>query len=305
MPGIQDAAGKVTNALTASSAVAPYTGGFVAQSDPGLVSQAIKGYTDAAAAVPSSVSTVQTGINNMMGVTPVTSSTYTGNSQYDPTMAIQAATSPIYQKLMEQTLPGLRSSAIDSGAYTGDRSMSLMPAQVIRDAVSSAQNAGAAIGLQANDSYQQRALAGYQTDAGNALEAQKYNNTYALQSAQALPDLVDEQMKLRTSAGDLNNAALGVSTTAAQAAINDALQKYDYSIKSPYQGLDIAAALLGQLSGNYGTTTSNGTSNSTQVQTTGGLGNVVGGILGAASSIASLPTGGGGTLLGSLFKKGS
>jgi hypothetical protein len=183
--------------------------------------------------------------------------------------------------------------------------MSVLPQQVIAEAAARAQDTAATIGLQDYTNREQRRLSAYGTDQGNALTAQQFNNTYALNSAQLLPDLIDEQMKLRASVGDLNNAALGVSTGAAQAGINDNLARNDYAMKYPFQGLDIASALLAQLSGNYGTTTSNGTQ--TQVQSTGGLGNVVQGLAGLAGMVGSLPMGGGaslgGNLLGSLFSK--
>lgn len=301
MPGIQDASAKVTQALGTVSALPAYTGGFVAQPNTGLVDAAIGGYKDAAAAVPGAVQQMQGSIDSLGAVKPVTTGSYDVGGAYDLTGAINAATAPIYKQLQEQTLPGLRSSALESGAYTGDRAMSVVPTQVIGNAINDAQNTAATIGLQDYTNREQRRLAGYQTDQGNALDAAKYNNTFTLNSAQLMPDLLDEQMKLRASVGDLNTAALGLDTQRQQAGIDNNLAANDYAIKYPFQGLDIASALLSQLSGNYGTTSQQG--QTTNVQSSSGLGNVVQGLAGLASAAGSFAMPGGGTLLGSLFKK--
>jgi hypothetical protein len=67
MPGIQAAAGAVTDALGQVQALPAYTGPFVARPDQGLVDAAVGGYTGAAGAVPGAVGTVQQGIDNVLG----------------------------------------------------------------------------------------------------------------------------------------------------------------------------------------------------------------------------------------------
>jgi hypothetical protein len=306
LPGLTSTAGLVTDAVKQVQGVGPYTGDFTAQPNSGLVDAAMAGYTGAAGAVPGNLMQLQSISDRIKGVQPVTTGTYDVGGAYDVNPAISAATAPIFRQLTEGTLPGLRSAALDSGAYSGDRAMSVIPQAVIGQSLRDAQDVAATIGLQDYQAREARRLQAYGVDQANSLEAQQFNNNYALQSGQQLADLVNQDMMLRSSVGDLNQAALGLDMQRQQAGIDNDLQKYDASLKYPFRGLDIASALLAQLSGNYGTQTSNGTQ--TQVQTSSGLGNVVQGIAGLAGMIGSLPMGGGGSLggqlLGSLFKKG-
>lgn len=304
LPGLQTAGAAVTNAMQQAQSTPIYNGPFVAQPNMDLVNAAKAGYKGAAAAVPGAVQAIQGGIDSLGALPSVTTGSYNAGAAYDIAPAIQAATAPILRQLTEQTLPGLRSSAIESGAYSGDRAMSVVPEAVIGQAMRDAQDTAATIGLQDYSQREARRLAGYQTDQANSLEAQQFNNTMRQQIVSMLPDLINNQMLLRSSVGDLNSAALGLDTQAQQAQIDNALAANDNAIKAPFRGLDIASALLAQLSGNYGTTSSNGTQ--TSVQSSSGLGNVVQGLAGLAGMVGAFPVAGGGTVggnfLGSLFK---
>lgn len=305
MPGIAEASGRVTQALGQTALIPKYQGPFVAQPDMALVDKAKGAYVGAAEAIPAALQTLDNTTGELLGVRPVSTGRYDVGGAYDLTPAIEAATRPIFRQLTEQALPGLRSSAIESGAYSGNRSMDIAPAQLIAGALRDAQDTAATIGLEDYSQREARRLQGYQTDEANALEAARFNNTFSLNRAQLLPDLIDQGMKLRTSAGDLYGAANDLGTAAEQAGINDSMARYEYDLQYPFRGLDIASALLSQLSGNYGTTSSTGTQTTTQK--TGGVGSVVSGLAGLASLAGSFAMPGGGTLggklLGSLFSK--
>lgn len=304
MPGIADASGRVINALN-SLPGQQYQGDFVAQPNQGLINGAVNAYTGAAAQGQQNAAQLGQLAQGVGALPQITTGNYNVGSAYDINPAIQAATAPLFKQLTEGTLPGLRSAAIDSGAYSGDRAMSVLPSQAIQATAENAQNLAAQIGYQNYNDMEQRRLQGYTVDQGNALQAQQLNNAFRLQGASAQSDLLNEQMKMLTSGGDLYSAAAGTQQQAQQAGIDNALKQAQYSYMYPFQGLDIASSLLAQLSGNYGTTTSNGTQ--TQVQSTSGLGNVMQGVLGGASLLGSIPMGGGatlgGNLLSSLFKK--
>jgi len=307
MPGISDAAGRVTAAIS-SLPGQKYTGNFNALPNMELTNGAIDAYKGAAGQATAGAGQIEQAITGLNGVAPVTTGTFAPGAGYDLTGAIGAATAPLFRQLTEGTLPGLRSSAIDSGAYSGDRAMSVLPSAAIQSTAENAQNLGAQFAYQDYQANEARRLAAYQTDQSNALQAGTFNNTFALNRAQMLPDLLMQQMQLASGAGDLLAGAAGTQQQAEQAIINNDLAKNQYEWQYPFQGLDIASALLSQLSGGYGTTTSNSTG--TQTQSTGGAGAIASGLLGAASLAASLPTGGAGATLGSslmskLFKKGA
>lgn len=304
MPGISNAADKVTQALNELPGQ-QYQGNFVAQPNMGLVNGASQIYQNAAGQAGQLGQQVLSAANDTMGLQPLTTGTFQQAGAYDINPVISAATAPLFRQLTEGTLPGLRSAAIDAGAYSGDRAMSVLPGQAITETAARAQELGAQIGYQDFRDRETQRLQAYQTDQANALTAGQFNNSFALQRAQALPGLYGDGMNLITSGGDLLQGANALEMQAQQAQIDNALRQNEYSWKYPFQGLDIASALLSQLSGNYGTTTSN--SNSTQTQSTGGLGSVVQGLAGLGMMAASIPTGGGatvgGNLMSSLFKK--
>jgi hypothetical protein len=302
MPGISDAAAKVTAALN-SLPGNKYQGQFVAQPD---YNPAIQAYQGAAQAANTNAGIVD---NTIAGYKPATANYNMSSPMMDTTSglngAIHSAIAPVTQQLLEQTLPGLRTSAMDSGAYSNDRAMVTLPGQAIRDANNNEQNIAATLGYQNLNDSANRQLQAYGLDTARGLGDAQLGATQQEQFMQNLPALLDQAMKMRTGSGDILQAAAGMQGQMQQNQINNAMAANDYSWKYPFQGLDIASSLLSQLSGNYGTTTSSGT-NST-VEKTGGAGAIASGLLGAAGLVGSfaMPGGGslGGNLLGSLFKK--
>lgn len=271
MPGISDVASRVTGALN-NLPGQKYVGDFVAQPNQGLTDQAIGAYTGAAGRVPGLIDTLS---NSMAHIQAPRAYDLGGN--YDINPAIDAATRPLFQQLTQQTLPGIKSSSLDAGAYTGDRAMGVIPGHAIGEAAQHAQDLGATIGYQDYQDRENRRLQAYGLDQGNDLQA-----------AGMLPGLSQNIMQLATGAGDLYKGAADIGAAADQAGINNALAKNQYDYQYPFQGLDIASSLLQQLSGNYGTTTSTGTT----TEKTGGLGSVVQGLSGVAALAASLYSGG-------------
>jgi hypothetical protein len=304
MPGISDVSGRVTTALN-SLPKAGYAGDFVAQGDAGLTGQSQDAYKTAAGSSMDLSKILQAAAMGLSSMNPVSTGTYNPGAAFDINPVVQAATAPIWDQLNKQTMPGIRSSALESGAYSGDRAMSVVPGQVIGEAAEQAQRLAAQIGYQNYNDMEQRRLTGYQTDQGNALDAAKFNNTMQLNQTNSLPALFDQIIKQQGGAGSLFDVANQLGVQQEQQGINNALAKDQYAYTQPFAGLDIASNLLAQLSGNYGTTNSQGTN--TQTTSSSGLGNVMQGVLGAASMIGSMPMGGpgaatlGSSLLGSLF----
>lgn len=364
--------------------------------------------------------------------------------------AIEAGIAPVMRQLMEQVLPSIRSSAIDAGAYTGDRAMQILPQQAMAEAATRGSEVGAGLSYEGFQRAQDRDLSawqalesfrgqdanqdnsfnsniyntltnalmqqfgiesdarmtGYQTQQGallqNAGMANDFNtnrnsllttamrdlygidvnaaltnagmvnqfnsnqnntltnaltnmygidrtaandtaamqNTYnynnraldtnagldlfGRQSDNAIrtaadssdyqtaaadviarafgmqTDMYGSGLALEAGGQDMLAQALGLQQGADQAAIDEALARYQYNLQAPFQGLDMAVPLLAALSGNYGTQTSQG--QQTQVERTGGLGSVVQGIAGLAGMAASLgafgPLGAAGTAAG-------
>lgn len=74
--------------------------------------------------------------------------------------ALEAAAAPFTRQLTEQILPTLRSSAIDAGAYTGDRALKILPQQAIAE-----------VGSRANEVMQGLAYEGFQQEQNRSLQA--------------------------------------------------------------------------------------------------------------------------------------
>jgi hypothetical protein len=216
---------------------------------------------------------------------------------------IQAALNPVYRQLTEQILPGISSSSLDAGAYTGDRAMSVLPGSAIQDYSREAADIATGIGyqnyrdfenrrLQAFASDQDRMLAGYNAETGRGLGVQGANAT----TMGAINDYVSGILRNSASQGDLLNLAAQLGVTNQQASINDLLQQDQYASYSPFMGLDQASALLAQLSGNYGTQDTVGKSKTTEK--TGGIGEIAKGVIGIGSMLAGIPGIGGALGLG-------
>jgi hypothetical protein len=278
MPGISNVADQVTQAAMGLSSIPAYNGNYTATPDMGLINGAIDAYKGTAASAGNYSALLGGKIGGLQN--------YDVGSMQDVQPVIKAALSPVYDQLTKVTLPGLRTSAADAGAYSGSRAGSILPALALDDYNKTAGDLATKIGYQNYTDFEDRRLKGAELDQ-NQLKI--------------LPDLINAALATSAAGGDTLAGAAQLGQTAAQAGISNDLAKYNAQFTQPFQGLDLAAALLSQLSGNYGTTNTQGTS--TQVQSTGGLGPIVQGLAGVASAagaFAGAPGGGAG--LSSLFK---
>jgi hypothetical protein len=328
MPGIEDASSRVTAAL-GNLPTATYGGDFTAPVD---YSGAIANYGQAAQRAQQlagfgqqqlTAAAPQYDFSTTLPSFDYKPGTYDVGNGTDLTGKIQASLAPVYQQLTQQLLPSLRSSAMQSGAYSGSRAQEILPAMALQDYGQTAGNIASTIGYQDYNDREQRRLSAYGVDQGNALQAAQTAaqtqlagfsadsaRQFGMQQdrqnyANSLPDLIDTILRASTGSGDIAAQAAGLEQQQQQAVINNNLARQQYAVQQPFQGLDIATQLLAALSGNYGTTTSSGT----QTQTSGGLGSVVAGGAGLAGLVGGFPVAGGGTfggqLLGNLFKKGA
>jgi len=215
-------------------------------------------------------------------------------SLQDVDPVIQAALNPVYRSLTEQLLPGISSSSLQSGAYTGDRAMGVLPESVIQDYSREASDIATQIGYQNYMDYENRRLNAWQGDqdrllGGYVAETQRGLGQNASQTDMmgAEADYISNILRNSASVGDLLNMSSQLGVSNSQAAINDALARDQYASYSPFMGLDQAAQLLTMLSGDYGTSTLQG--KTTTKEKTGGLGEWVKGAIGIGSMIAGIP----------------
>lgn len=179
-------------------------------------------------------------------------------SSYDPTAiqpVIDAAIDPVYRRLMEDILPSIGSSGIESGSYGGTRNALTLPGQAIRDFSGEAGRIATGIGYQDFSDFENRNLQAYGLDTERGLGTA---NTLTARLAQ-FPDLIDTVLRMQTGATDTEAAAGAYDRTLRQNEIDNQLAQFDYGIRYPYQGLDVAASLLGNLAQPWGTQTRNGT----------------------------------------------
>lgn len=316
--------------------------------------------------------------------------------------ALEAATQPFVRELMTKILPGIKSSALEAGAYSGDRAMSVLPTQAIADTAGRANEVTQGLAYQGFQSEEQRRLQAWQafeamtgqaagaendfntgiwqgtndfnrsifdTIAGNTTSAygtkqnaltadaqganafglDRYgiDTNAALEREGMLQDqyqnwvqnmlgmgamqnqgfgletqrgatAIDAELASRaaasgdmlsalqaqTGSADINALIMQIMQENDQTGLNNAIAKNDYAVQQPFVGMDIATQLLTGLSGNWGTTNSNGTSES--VTKTSGLGPIMQGIMGAGMAAAGMGAFGGagaaGGALGSATK---
>ena len=304
-PTMEQLASQIMSGVGTVQSIPNYTGDFVAQ--PGALQQAVPGgYLDAAALAQSLVPQAQAALNqaSVMPTFDITGAmlqpalqTYASTNPAGMEGAVMAATNPVYRQLTEQLLPSLQSSAMDAGAYGGSRALATLPQMALHDFSTEAGNIAAQLNYQDYGDTANRLLQAYGLSTNRGLgEADILTQRLGL-----TPDLLDSIMRMGGGAAELQAQAAGYDTMNQQAAIDNALQKYQYSVNQPFMGYDVATQLISQLAGNYGTTTSQGTQ--TQTQKTGGIAPILGGLLGAGMGIASLPMGGGTSLGGSLVSQ--
>lgn len=217
-------------------------------------------------------------------------------SMYDVEPVIQASLTPVYEQLMYNILPSIQSSSLDAGAYTGDRAMKVLPLDALSKFSQAAGDIAAKIGYQNYSDFENRRLAAWQGDQDRLLGAYNAETARGLGSEQnsmgymgAIGDYVSNILRNSASVGDLLNMSAQLGVTNEQAMINDLLARDQYASYSPFLGLDQASALLRELSGNWGTQTSQGQQKTTEK--TGGLGEWVKGAIGIGSMIAGAVTG--------------
>jgi hypothetical protein len=296
MPGISDAASRVTAALS-NLPGERYTGDFTAAPDRGLIDRAVGSYTQAAGnGLRLQDQAMQLLQRQGQPVNFQTQLPQDNGSALQP--AINSAIHPVFQQLMEQVLPSIRSSALDSGAYSGDRAMSVLPTQAIENTTNAATRLAGELGFTDYTNRQQRALDAYGLDTARTLGTVQADTARAGQFS----ELADTAMRMGTGSGDIFASASALDAQQRQAVINNNLQRNEYNWQYPFQGLDTASNLLARLSGSYGTTTSE--RSGTQTTSTGGAGPILQGVLGAAALGASAfapGVGGGPSMVSSLF----
>jgi len=298
-PGLEQTSNLVMQALNNLPTTA-YHGPMVAVPDAAGTAGVTNAYTNASTQAGGLAQWLQGTLPGLTTAptfnTTLPTASYDVGTGTDLTPAINAAIHPVFQQLTEQILPQIRSSALESGAYSGDRAMSVVPGQAIDASNEIAQRIAAELGfqdytnrenrrLQAWQGDQDRLLAGYQADTQRQLGV----GDLLTQRFGLMPEMADSIMRMTSSQGDLLRIANDYNTAAAQAGINNDIAMDQWSTTRPFAGLDIASQLLAQLSGNYGTQNLTGTSRT--VERTGGLGPIMQGVLGAASMAASLAGG--------------
>lgn len=299
LPQITDLSGMVGDALT-QLPTSHYTGPQVATMDPATLA-AIQQAWGATAANAGQLSGFEQGLlpqltAPMSFTTGLPTTAITAQPLQDATAAIQASMVPVMHNLTENILPGITSSALASGAYSGDRAMGVIPTQAIRDANQAMSNTAAQLGYTAYEDYAQRDLAAQQA----AVQAAQQN--YALDSArqqaiagqnQALMSLIPGYtasiLHNQAASGDLLNMAAQLGLTNQQAGYNNSIAMDQYAAQAPFMGMDQAAAILQALSGNWGTQTLNGTTTQTQTTKPSLAGQLIQGAIGLGSMAAGFP----------------
>lgn len=303
LPQMQAIAGGIMNGIGAVQGTPKYTGDFVAH--PGALQTAVpQGYMDAAAMARALVPQAQ-GALTAAGQMPTFSipnlqpalQTYGSTNPGGMDAAVRAAINPVYKQLTEQILPSLQSSGMESGAYGGSRALVTLPGQALNDFSLNAGNIAAGMNYQDYTDTANRMLQGYGLDTTRGLGVAD-----TLTSRLGLtPELLNSIMRLQGGAAELGAQGATADTANRQSLIDDQLQKYQYQLQQPFMGYDVATDLISKLAGNYGQTNTTGTQ--TQTQRSGGLAPILGGALGLGMAALSLPTGGGGSLGGSLVSQ--
>ncbi len=301
-PGLSDVASRVTQAV-GQLPTTPYTGDFFAVPDQATTDNIVGAYTGAAGQARDAAAAVRSRIDGFSPITATFNTSLPTESfqlapQQDTDAVIRASLEPVRRQLLEQILPSIRSSALDSGAYSNDRALATLPGQAIRDSDEAAQRLAAQIAyddynrredrrLSAFEADQNRLLAGFQADTDRGLGSAGLVANQNLDFLRLLPELNDATLRYAAGEGDLYAQAQAAELQRKQTLIDDALAKNDYRYKYPFQGLDTAANLLAVLSGNYGTQT--GKSDSTTTTKTSGLGPILQGIAGIGAAVAGIP----------------
>lgn len=290
LPGLTQLAGQIQGATNAAQAVPVYGGDFVAL--PGqLQQQVIPAYQKSAALAGSLVDpALAASERNWQMPTfagPGTSAGTQSFASYDPSgvdSVVQAAIQPYMRQLMEQVLPSLQSAGIESGAYSNDRAMAIMPGQAVRDTGRMASEVAAQVAFQDFLSQQERQLQAFGLNTQRGLgEADVLTSRLGL-----YPELLDNVMRMSTGSAELGEHAAAYDTAMRQAEINNALAQDAYNVAAPFRGLDTAASLYSTFAP-YGTQNMTGQSTSTTTQKQPIAGQILQGALGVGSMLAGFP----------------
>lgn len=292
--GLQAIGDKVTQGVKAGTPA--YTGDFVAGADYGA---AMDAYNKAAGAAPGMADWIMQGANSWKPTQANFQAYNPTNTDAQLTSAISAASQPVIRNLMQSVLPSLKSSALDAGAYSGDRATALLPQLALDDASRNLNEITAKYVYDNSQANADRGLTAWQTENNFNMNNAQMLADQNLNYLGMMPSLANGAMQMQTSAGDLLSQAAMLDQQQRQQQIDNALQQHQYQVMQPYEGLDIAASLLNQVGQGYGTTTQSG--KQTQTQSTSGLGPILQGALGLAGGALSFPLSGGTTLAGSLF----
>jgi hypothetical protein len=303
LPGLTTASGDVLAALGQVPA-SHYNGQQVAYADPTTIGTIQGAYGNTA-----DLANYYTGwMGNQLDTlstpfdftTALPSTAYDVGSQYDVNPAIDAALYNVKRQLTQDILPGIKSSALDAGAYSGDRAMMVLPNQAIQDYTDSASRTAATIGYENYRDYENRRLQAYNDTTQNAIAAYGAETQRGLGSETAnsqmlgsIGDFVNNILHTSASVGDLLKLSSDLGVSNDQAQINDALARDKYSSYAPFMGLDEASQLLATLSGNWGTQTGHADSTQVTQQDPGMLDFIKAGV-GVAGAVAGIPGIGGG-----------
>lgn len=298
-PGLSQVGGMVTDALGQIQNISPYTGEFVATRPQDELDSILALYDQSqqtAAQMQDFLTNAMTSYNTQQPTfgTTLPTAEWIAPDPMDLTDAVNAAVHPVRQNLLEEILPSIKSSALESGAYTGDRAMGVVPGQAIAASDEAMQRIAAEMAyndyqartdrdLLAFNALQDRLLGGYQADTERQLGLADVMTS----RMQTLPDLAQAIMLMSTSQGDLERLGSDLSLGNSQAFIDNELAKLNYAYNEPFMGLDTATALLRSLGDGYGTTTSSGKEKT--VTKTGGAGPIIGGLAGIAGMALGIP----------------
>lgn len=313
MPGLQQAA----NAVTAGIGQIPtthYSGPMVATMDPAQLAaiQAAWGATatnagELAAWQQSLLPALEQGMNF---TTALPSTAYSLAPRQELDAVIEASLDPVMKNLMQNILPSITHSALESGAYSGDRAMSVLPTEAIDRSNESMQRIAAQLGYEDYQNYENRRLAAFQATTAAAqgnygLETQRQQAEMAarLQQLGLSTEMINSILHTQASQGDLLNLAAQLGVTNTQAGYNNAVQMDQYASQAPFMGLDTATQLLAALSQGWGTTTGQSSMTGTQTTTqSGGLAEqLIQGALGVGMMAMGAPPG---SMFGNLFGGG-
>lgn len=173
-----------------------------------------------------------------------------GNGEARLKAAIDAGIAPVFRQLTEQILPGIRSSAIEAGAYSGDRAMSVLPTTAIAEASGRASEVAAGLANEGYQSEQNRSLQAWQALQSFLGQKQAQENQFGL-------GLFDAQTRAALQSYGINvDAMMQGYQTQQEALLRNAGMANDYNLGTGTQTqnglLDIFKTLAAAETDMYG-----------------------------------------------------